>query len=41
MFYKALNGLSNVEIPKDTGDFRLADKEVIEVIKELPDIINF
>ena len=31
MFYKILNGLSDVEIPKDTGDFRLADKKVIEI----------
>ena len=27
MFYKALNSLSDVEIPKDTGDFRLVDKK--------------
>ncbi len=41
MFYKALNSLSNVDIPKDTGDFRLVDKEVIEVIKELPEHNKF
>ncbi len=41
MFYKTLNSLSNVEIPKDTGDFRLVDKEVIEVIKELPEHNKF
>ena len=32
MFYKILNGLSDVEIPADTGDFRLVDKKVVEVI---------
>ena len=32
MFYKTLNALSDIEIPKDTGDFRLADRKVIDVI---------
>ena len=41
MFYKVLNGLSDVEIPKDTGDFRLADKKVIEVINSLPEHNKF
>lgn len=35
MFYKVLNGLSDVEIPKDTGDFRLADKKVIDIINSM------
>ena len=37
MFYKFLNGISEIEIPEDTGDFRLADKRVIEVINALPE----
>ena len=41
MFYKVLNGLSNVEIPKDTGDFRLADRKVIDVINSLPEHDKF
>ena len=41
MFYKALNGLSDVEIPKDTGDFRLADKKVVDVINSLPEHNKF
>lgn len=41
MFYKTLNKLSTVEIPKDTGDFRLVDREVIEVIKQLPEHNKF
>ena len=41
MFYKILNGLSDVEIPKDTGDFRLADKKVIDVINSLPEHNKF
>ncbi len=41
MFYKALNNLSNVDIPKDTGDFRLVDKEVVDVVKEMPEHNKF
>lgn len=41
MFYKILNGLSNSEIPKDTGDFRLADRKVIDVINSLPEHNKF
>ena len=41
MFYKALNLLSDVEIPKDTGDFRLVDRKVIEVINALPEHNKF
>ena len=32
MFYRVLNGLSDIEIPKDTGDFRMDDKKVVDVI---------
>lgn len=41
MFYKILNGLSTVEIPKDTGDFRLADRKVIDVINSMPEHDKF
>lgn len=41
MFYKTLNALSDVEIPKDTGDFRLVDKKVIDVINSLPEHNKF
>lgn len=41
MFYKTLNALSDVEIPKDTGDFRLVDRKVIDVINNLPEHNKF
>ena len=41
MFYKALNSLSDVEIPRDTGDFRLVDRKVVDVINELPEHNKF
>lgn len=30
LFYKTMNNLSEVEFPRDTGDFRLIDRKVIE-----------
>lgn len=41
IFYKILNGLSDVDIPKDTGDFRLADRKVVDVINSLPEHNKF
>lgn len=41
MFYKTLNALSDVEIPKDTGDFRLVDRKVVDVINALPEHNKF
>ncbi len=41
MFYRILNGLSDVDIPKDTGDFRLVDRKVIDVINSMPEHNKF
>lgn len=41
MFYTTLSTLSDVEIPKDTGDFRLVDRKVIEAINSLPEHNKF
>ena len=41
MFYNTLNKLSEIEIPKDTGDFRLVDRKVIDVISSLPEHNKF
>ncbi len=41
MFYETLNLLSDIEIPKDTGDFRLVDRKVIDVINSLPEHNKF
>lgn len=40
-FYNLLNNLSDIDIPKNTGDFRLVDREVIDVIKDLPEHNKF
>lgn len=41
MFYSFLNSMSEVEIPKNTGDFRLVDRKVIDVINSLPEHNKF
>lgn len=41
MFYKTLNTLSDVDIPKDTGDFRLVDRKVVDTINNLPEHNKF
>ena len=41
MFYKTLNALSDVDIPKDTGDFRLVDKKVVDTMNSLPEHNKF
>lgn len=41
MFYKTLNALSDVDIPKDTGDFRLVDREVVNTINKHPEHNKF
>jgi dolichol-phosphate mannosyltransferase len=34
-FYRLINRITDVEIPLDTGDFRLLDRRVVEVIKQM------
>jgi polyisoprenyl-phosphate glycosyltransferase len=33
-FYRVLDSLADIRIPKDTGDFRLMDRKVIDTIKQ-------
>ncbi len=37
LFYRLINLLSDVEIPADTGDFRLLDRKAVEAIKRMPE----
>jgi dolichol-phosphate mannosyltransferase len=36
-FYRGLNALSDIDIPIDTGDFRLIDRCIIDAIGEMPE----
>ena len=40
-FYRFLNQMTEIEIPKDTGDFRLIDRKVAEVFKKMPERNRF
>ncbi len=41
MFYDFLNSMSEVDIPKNTGDFRLVDRKVVDVVNSLPEHNKF
>ena len=41
VFYRVINKLSPVEIPHDTGDFRLISKPVLDAIRQLPERRRF
>ena len=40
-FYRFFNQLSDVPIPENVGDFRLMDKSVAEIVKQLPEKNRF
>lgn len=40
-FYRLINRLSETEIPQDTGDFRLMDRKVVDVLLEMPERDRF
>lgn len=40
-FYRFLHFMSDVEIPMDTGDFRLMDRKVVEAFKKMPERNRF
>ena len=41
LFYQILNKLSDIEIPKDTGEFRVIDRKVVDTINKLPEHNKF
>ncbi|MCM3056003.1 glycosyltransferase family 2 protein [Caldibacillus thermoamylovorans] len=40
-FYKFLNYMSDIDIPKDTGDFRLIDRKVADVFRQMTEKNRF
>lgn len=40
-FYRLLNRVSETEIPLDTGDFRLIDRSVVDVLRAMPERDRF
>jgi glycosyltransferase involved in cell wall biosynthesis len=41
MFYKLFNFVSEVPIPRNTGDFRLLDRRVVDILRSLPERARF
>lgn len=41
IFYRFFNGLTDVPIPANTGDFRLMDRKVVEALRRLPERTRF
>ncbi|MDD2890030.1 MAG: glycosyltransferase family 2 protein [bacterium] len=41
MFYRVFNKLSNVKIPLDAGDFCLMDREIVDILVNLPEKVRF
>jgi glycosyltransferase involved in cell wall biosynthesis len=41
LFYRLLSSLSEVTIPKDTGDFRLMSRRVVDALGEMPEQHRF
>jgi dolichol-phosphate mannosyltransferase len=41
LFYRIVHRITDVKIPVDTGDFRLMDRKVVEVLKSMPERHRF
>jgi len=41
MFYRMLQKITSINIPVDTGDFRLIDKRIVEVLRNMPEQHKF
>jgi dolichol-phosphate mannosyltransferase len=41
IFYRTLSNITSIDIPLDTGDFRIIDRKVVEVLKQMPEQEKF
>ncbi|MBF0518563.1 MAG: glycosyltransferase family 2 protein [Nitrospirae bacterium] len=41
MFYNTINYITDIDIPRDTGDFRLLDRRVVDVLNKIPENTRF
>lgn len=37
LFYRTLASITSIDIPVDTGDFRIIDRKVVDVLKQMPE----
>lgn len=40
-FYNLISSMSDIKIPKNTGDYRLMDRQVVDALKQLPEKTRF
>lgn len=41
LFYRTLAKITSIKIPLDTGDFRIMDRKIVEVLKQMPEQQKF
>jgi hypothetical protein len=41
MFYRVLNAMSDIDIPRDTGNFRLVNRKTLDAVLEMPESARF
>ena len=41
LFYRILGNLTSISIPVDTGDFRIMDRKVVDILKQMPEQHKF
>lgn len=41
MFYRTLKKITSINIPVDTGDFRLIDRKIVDVLRKMPEQQKF
>ncbi|NEO92824.1 MAG: glycosyltransferase family 2 protein [Moorea sp. SIO3G5] len=41
LFYQVIGQISHVQIPSNTGDFRLLDRRVVDAVKQMPERTRF
>ena len=41
IFYRILSKMTSISIPVDTGDFRIVDRKIVEVLKKMPEQQKF
>ncbi len=40
-FYKILSNITSISIPVDTGDFRIVDRKIVDILKQMPERNKF
>jgi len=41
LFYRILRSITSIDIPLNTGDFRMMDRKIVEVLKQMPEQNKF